>query len=103
MEERIGLRANPWRNTVDELTADRLLAQDYRVPFDVRLGHHPDNRIDRIDLLKIDAEKSELDIIEASKITTGRKSKQVVLKSTTQPRGGRADRSSADRKGYRWL
>jgi FkbH-like protein/FkbM family methyltransferase len=64
---------------VDELTADRLQHKTYECQLMSVSDIIRDNRIDRIDLLKIDAEKSELDIIEGIENHDWPKIKQVVL------------------------
>jgi len=63
------------------------------MPIDIGVGHHPENAIDKIDLLKIDAEKSELDIIKGIEDRDWPKSIRSWWKSTTP----HAKRSSESR------
>ena len=64
---------------VNELTADRLARQSYECQLKSLSDIIRENRIDRIDLLKIDAEKAELDIIEGIEAQDWPKIKQIVL------------------------
>jgi FkbH-like protein/FkbM family methyltransferase len=64
---------------VEELTADRLRHRTYECQLTSVSDIIRDNRIDRIDLLKIDAEKSELDIIKGIEDRDWPKIRQIAL------------------------
>ena len=64
---------------VDELTADRLRHRTYECQLVSVSDIIRENRIDTIDLLKIDAEKSELDIIEGIEDHDWPKIRQIVI------------------------
>jgi FkbH-like protein/FkbM family methyltransferase len=64
---------------VDELTADRLRRRTYECRLTSVSDIIRENRIDRIDLLKIDAEKSELDIIKGIEDRDWPKISQIVI------------------------
>jgi len=64
---------------VNELTADRLRHRTYECQLTSVSDIIRENRIDKIDLLKIDAEKSELDIIKGIEDGDWPKIKQIVL------------------------
>jgi len=64
---------------VNELTADRLRRKTYESQLTSLSDIIRENRIDKIDLLKIDAEKSELDIVNGIEDRDWPKIKQIVL------------------------
>jgi FkbH-like protein/FkbM family methyltransferase len=64
---------------VDELTADRLRRRTHECRLTSVSDIIRENRIDRIDLLKIDAEKSELDIIKGIEDRDWPKIDQIVI------------------------
>ncbi len=64
---------------VSELTADRLRRKTYECQLTSLSDIIRENQIDKIDLLKIDAEKAELDIIDGIEDHDWPKIKQVVL------------------------
>ena len=76
----LGRRDESVEEYVDELTADRLRHSDPRMPADVACRTSSGRTgIDRIDLLKIDAEKSELDIIAGIEDDDWPKIDQIVI------------------------
>ena len=64
---------------INELTADRLRRKTYESQLTSLSDIIRENRIDKIDLLKIDAEKSELDIVNGIEDHDWPKIKQIVL------------------------
>jgi len=64
---------------VNELTADRLRRRTYECPLTSVSDIIRENGIDKIDLLKIDAEKSELDIIKGIEDLDWPKIDQIVV------------------------
>ena len=85
---------------VNELTADRLRRRTYECQLTSVSDIIRENQIDKIDLLKIDAEKSELDIINGIEDRDWPKINQIVLEiHDPHTRGDQADRTPADREG----
>ena len=79
---------------VSELTADRLRRRTYECQLTSVSDIIRENQIDKIDLLKIDAEKSELDIIkgiEDQRLAEDRSDRD--RNSRPHARGGQADRT----------
>jgi FkbH-like protein/FkbM family methyltransferase len=64
---------------VDELTADRLSRRNYECQLTCVSDIIRENQLEKIDLLKIDAEKSELDIIAGIKSSDWPKIEQIVV------------------------
>jgi len=87
---------------VNELTVDRLRGSTHECPLTTVSDIIRENQIDRIDLLKIDAEKSELEIIRGIADRDWPKIDQIVIE-IHDPTGDAARRISdlLIRKGYR--